>query len=52
VARAVAGSDLTRSDSPTELEETVDLAVWLLVRDAAERARPELVGRVLGAKQN
>jgi hypothetical protein len=39
VPRVVAGSDQTRSDPPTELE-AVHLALWLLARDAAERARP------------
>ena len=51
VARVV-GSDQTRSDTTTELEEAVGVAVWLLARDAVERARPGLVARVLGAKRN
>jgi hypothetical protein len=30
----------------------LDVVVWLLARDAAERARPGLVARPRGAKQN
>jgi hypothetical protein len=40
------------SDPPTELEEAVDVAVWLLARGAVGRARPRLLARLLGAKQN
>jgi hypothetical protein len=52
VTRVVAENDQTRSDPPTELEEAVDTVVLLMASDAAERARPELVARVLGAKRN
>jgi hypothetical protein len=52
VTRVVAASDQTRSDPPTELEEAVDTVVLLMAREAVEQARPGLVARVLGAKQN
>ena len=41
-----------RSDPPTDLEEAVDLAVWVLAWDAAERAQPGLVARVLKANRD
>ena len=52
VRRVVAGGDQMRSDPPTDLEEAVDLAVWVLAWDAAERAQPGLVARVLKANRD
>jgi hypothetical protein len=46
----VAGGEQARSDPPRELEGAVDVAVWLLARDAVERARPEAGGPGAGGE--
>jgi hypothetical protein len=52
VARIVAGSGTLRADPPTETDELVDTMVLLLARHSAAQARPGLVSRVVGVKQN
>jgi len=52
VARIVAGSGTLRADPPTETDELVDTMVLLLARNSVAQARPGLLERVVGAKQN
>jgi hypothetical protein len=52
VERVVAGSGQLRGDPPTESDELGGVMVLLLARNSVAQARPGLVSRVIGAKQN
>src|SRR5262249_45565922 len=52
VGARVGVGERERPEPLTTLDEAIDVMVLLLAGDAVARARPVLVGRVLGAKRN